>query len=81
MVAATPALPHTAATACTQRAAQHKARRTSGECLAMSFNADAVMRFSEISGSWMHSTRSGTAPASTTDCANSGERKDHSKHA
>ena len=33
---------------------------SSGECFAMSFRAEAVMRLRVISGSWMHSTKSGT---------------------
>ncbi len=48
---------------------------SSGECLHTSLSADAAMRFREISGSWMHSTKSGTAPASTTAWANSGKEE------
>ena len=44
---------------------------SSGECLQMSLRAEAAIRFSESSGSWMHSTSRGTAPASTTAWASS----------
>jgi hypothetical protein len=44
---------------------------SSGECLAISLSDDAAILFNAISGSCMHKTKSGTAPASTTDCANS----------
>ena len=37
----------------------------------MSPKDDAEMRLNVISGSWMHSTSNGTAPASTTCCDNS----------
>ena len=37
----------------------------------MSESDDAAMRLSESSGSWTQSTRSGTAPASTTHAASS----------
>ena len=37
----------------------------------MSESDDAAMRLSESSGSWTQSTRSGTAPASTTQDASS----------
>lgn len=39
---------------------------SSGECLAMSLSVEAEILFREISGSWMHRTSRGTAPASTT---------------
>ena len=42
-----------------------------GECLEISERAEAAMRFKESSGSWIQSTRRGTAPESTTDWANS----------
>ena len=48
---------------------------SSGVCLHTSLIADADMRFRVISGSWMHRTRSGTVPASSTFCARSGERE------
>ncbi len=43
----------------------------SGECLAISDNADAETRFNAISGSCKHKTSSGTPPASTTCWDNS----------
>lgn len=39
---------------------------TSGECLQMSLNADAAILLRGNSGSWIHRTSRGTAPASTT---------------
>ncbi len=44
---------------------------SSGECLQMSLRAEAEIRLRESSGSWIHRTKSGTAPASTTAWANS----------
>lgn len=44
---------------------------TSGECLQMSLRPDAAILFKESSGSWIHKTNNGTAPASTTACDSS----------
>ena len=43
----------------------------SGECLQISLRALAEILFKEISGSYTHNTRSGTAPASETAFARS----------
>jgi len=39
---------------------------TSGECLAISANAEIAILFNEISGSCTHNTNNGIDPASTT---------------
>lgn len=51
----------------------------SGECLQMSLRADAAIRLSDNSGSWMHNTNKGTAPASTTAWASSVKMGDKTK--
>ena len=48
---------------------------TSGECLQMSLNADAEILFSGSSGSCIHNTSNGTAPASTTAWDNSSNER------
>lgn len=48
----------------------------SGECFAISLRAETAILFKAISGSWIQSTKRGTAPASTTACDSSvGPRK------
>ena len=48
---------------------------TSGECLQMSLRPEAAIRLRESSGSWIHKTNKGTAPASTTAWDNSERKK------
>jgi len=47
---------------------QSKCILTSGECLQISLKAEAAILFKSNSGSCIHNTSKGTAPASTTAC-------------
>lgn len=51
---------------------------TSGECLQISLRADEAILFKDNSGSCMHKTKRGTAPASTTAWDNSVYNNDKS---